>query len=118
MRKSWSAVAVTIPFGTAAQAAGPAPLIADPAAYVNPFIGSTNLGNTYPGAVRPFGMLAWSPQTSKGKQISTPAPGGYQYTATRIRGCGPLTAIFPSRGRTRSTPANRTSRMRLNQRPA
>ena len=79
-------MAVTIPIGAAAQAAGPASLIADPAAYVNPFIGSTNLGNTYPGAVRPFGMLAWSPQTSRGSQISTPAPGGYQYTATKIRG--------------------------------
>jgi predicted alpha-1,2-mannosidase len=79
-------VAVTIPIGAAAQAAAPAPLIADPVAYVNPFIGTTNLGNTYPGAVRPFGMLAWSPQTSRGVQTSTPAPGGYQYTATRMRG--------------------------------
>ena len=31
-------------------------------------------------------MLAWSPQTSRGNQLSTPAPGGYQYTATKIRG--------------------------------
>jgi predicted alpha-1,2-mannosidase len=75
-------LAVTVPIGAAAQAADPM----DPVSYVNPFIGSTNLGNTYPGAVRPFGMLAWSPQTSRGNQISTPAPGGYQYTATRIRG--------------------------------
>ena len=79
-------VVVTIPVGAAAQAAGPAPLIADPVAYVNPLIGTTNLGNTYPGAVKPFGMLAWSPQTSRGTQISTPAPGGYAYTATKIRG--------------------------------
>ncbi len=78
-------MAVVIPIGAAAQAA-PAPQGGDPAAYVNPFIGSTNLGNTYPGAVRPFGMLAWSPQTSRGNQVSTPAPGGYQYAATRIRG--------------------------------
>jgi predicted alpha-1,2-mannosidase len=80
-------VALTVPFGAAAaHAATPPPLVADPAAYVNPLIGSTNLGNTYPGAVTPFGMLAFSPQTSRGTQISTPAPGGYQYTATRIRG--------------------------------
>jgi predicted alpha-1,2-mannosidase len=80
-------VALTVPFGAAAvHAATPPPLVADPAAYVNPFVGSTNLGNTYPGAVTPFGMLAFSPQTSRGTQISTPAPGGYQYTATRIRG--------------------------------
>ncbi len=76
-------MAVTVPFGVAAQAN---PAADDPAAFVNPFIGTTNLGNTYPGAVRPFGMLAWSPQTSRGSQISTPAPGGYQYTATKIRG--------------------------------
>jgi putative alpha-1,2-mannosidase len=49
-------------------------------------IGTTNLGNTYPGAVTPFAMLAWSPQTTRGNQVATPAPGGYQYTATTIRG--------------------------------
>ncbi|WP_433303220.1 GH92 family glycosyl hydrolase [Actinoplanes sp. CA-030573] len=90
LRPVLAAIAVTIPLTvaapvTAAQAA-PVALADDPAAYVNPFIGTTNLGNTYPGAVRPFGMLAWSPQTSRGNQISTPAPGGYQYTATKIRG--------------------------------
>src|SRR4029453_10478603 len=79
-------VCLTVPIGAAAHAAAPPPMVAEPAAYVNPFIGTTNLGNTYPGAVTPFGMLAWSPQTSRGTQISTPAPGGYQYTATKIRG--------------------------------
>lgn len=59
---------------------------ADPAAYVNPLIGTSNAGNTYPGAVLPFGMLAWSPQNSTGNQFSTPAPGGYRYDATKIRG--------------------------------
>lgn len=71
--------------GAPASAATPA-IVSDPAAYVNPFIGTTNRGNTYPGAVTPFAMLAWSPQTSRGNQIATPAPGGYEYTATRIRG--------------------------------
>jgi predicted alpha-1,2-mannosidase len=66
--------------------AAPAQLVSDPAALVNPFIGTTNLGNTYPGAVTPLAMLAWSPQTTRGNQVSTPAPGGYQYTATKIRG--------------------------------
>ncbi|WP_212915059.1 GH92 family glycosyl hydrolase [Streptomyces sp. TS71-3] len=64
---------------------GPDP-VKDPVAYVNPLIGSSNAGNTYPGAVQPYGMLAWSPQNSKGNQASTPAPGGYQYDATKIRG--------------------------------
>ncbi|WP_443071100.1 GH92 family glycosyl hydrolase [Streptomyces sp. NBC_01476] len=57
-----------------------------PASYVNPLIGSSNAGNTYPGTVVPFGMLSWSPQTSTGNQFSNPAPGGYRYDATRIRG--------------------------------
>ena len=34
---------------------------ADPAALVNPLIGTTNGGNDYPGATLPLGMLAWSP---------------------------------------------------------
>jgi predicted alpha-1,2-mannosidase len=59
---------------------------ADPVSYVNPLIGTSNAGNTYPGAVTPFGMLAWSPQNSTGNQFSTPAPGGYRYDATKIRG--------------------------------
>ncbi|BCY10754.1 hypothetical protein L3i22_058420 [Actinoplanes sp. L3-i22] len=77
---------MSVPIGAVAAQAASVPLVDDPAAYVDPFIGTTNLGNTYPGAVTPFGMLAWSPQTSRGNQISTPAPGGYQYTATKIRG--------------------------------
>jgi len=60
--------------------------LADPAAYVDPLIGSRNGGNTFPGAVVPFGMLQWSPENSKGKHTKTAAPGGYQYDATRIRG--------------------------------
>jgi predicted alpha-1,2-mannosidase len=83
----WCAVLVILgTFVATPASAAPPPLATDPASYVNPLIGSTNLGNTYPGAVTPFGMLAWSPQTSRGDQTRTPAPGGYQYTATRIRG--------------------------------
>ncbi|MGC4746649.1 GH92 family glycosyl hydrolase [Micromonospora sp. DT201] len=92
-RRTLAAVVTTAVAALAAVTAGspasaaPGPrLVTDPAAYVNPLIGSTNLGNTYPGAVRPFGMLAWSPQTTTGNQVSTPAPGGYEYGATRVRG--------------------------------
>jgi len=60
--------------------------VADPAALVNPLIGSANGGNTFPGAVTPFGMLAWSPETTRGDHTRTAAPGGYAYDATRIRG--------------------------------
>lgn len=34
----------------------------DPAQLVNPFIGTANGGNTYPGATLPFGMVAFSPE--------------------------------------------------------
>jgi len=60
--------------------------VADPTVYVDPLIGSRNGGNTFPGAVLPFGMVQWSPETTKGNHVKTPAPGGYQYDATRIRG--------------------------------
>lgn len=33
-----------------------------PAALVNPLIGTANSGNTFPGAVLPFGMVAFSPE--------------------------------------------------------
>ncbi|MFD1661536.1 GH92 family glycosyl hydrolase [Streptomyces caeni] len=45
---------------------------------VNPFIGTQNEGNTYPGAAVPFGMVQFSPDTGH----ST----GYDYTQHRIRG--------------------------------
>jgi predicted alpha-1,2-mannosidase len=59
---------------------------ADPAAHVNPFIGTANGGNTFPGAMLPFGMVQWSPENTRGDATRRPAPGGYQYDATRVRG--------------------------------
>ena len=58
----------------------------DVAQYVDPLIGSAKDGNTYPGAVRPFGMISWSPTSTTGDQTSTGAANGYQYNATRVRG--------------------------------
>ena len=73
----------------------------DPAAHVNPLIGTTNGGNDYPGATLPLGMLAWSPEEprnhpraqvqgvpgSKRDDRGRPAaPGGYEYSANRISG--------------------------------
>jgi predicted alpha-1,2-mannosidase len=66
-----------------ALAQGPA---SDPAAYVNPFIGTANGGNTFPGAMLPFGMVQWSPENTRGEATRRPAPGGYHYDATRTRG--------------------------------
>ncbi|MFE4449339.1 GH92 family glycosyl hydrolase [Streptomyces sp. NPDC056796] len=57
-----------------------------PTAYVDPMIGTANGGNTYPGAVRPYGMIAWSPTSTTGDQTSTGAANGYEYGVTRMRG--------------------------------
>lgn len=61
-------------------------LVKKPAAQVDPFVGTANGGNTYPGATLPFGMVQFSPEESKGEHTHTVAPGGYQYAADRIRG--------------------------------
>ncbi|MET7289213.1 GH92 family glycosyl hydrolase [Streptomyces sp. NPDC005573] len=45
---------------------------------VNPFIGSQDEGNTFPGAAVPFGMVQLSPDTGHNT--------GYDYTQNRIRG--------------------------------
>lgn len=73
----------------------------DPAALVNPLIGTTNGGNDYPGATLPQGMIAWSPEEPRSHprpQVKgvpgsmhddrgrPAAPGGYEYTADRISG--------------------------------
>ncbi len=64
----------------------PAEASVDPASYVDPLIGSARDGNTWPGAVRPFGMISWSPTSTRGDQTSTGAANGYQYDTTRVRG--------------------------------
>jgi predicted alpha-1,2-mannosidase len=61
---------------------------ADPAAEVNPFIGTTNGGNVHPGATMPFGMVAFSPEQTAlpGKRFPIAAPGGYEWRANGVRG--------------------------------
>jgi predicted alpha-1,2-mannosidase len=60
----------------AAPAAPAAP--ADPTTLVNPFIGTQNFGNTFPGASAPFGMVQVSPDTG--------GQGGYDYQQNSIYG--------------------------------
>jgi len=62
------------------------PLVADPVRYVDPFVGTAHDGNTWPGATRPFGMIAWSPTSTTGDQTSTGASNGYSYNVTKLRG--------------------------------
>jgi predicted alpha-1,2-mannosidase len=72
----------------AAGAAGPAhgqavaSLVADPAAVVNPMIGTRSFGNTFPGPSVPFGMIQWGPDSSPRYG------GGYGYEANAITGFG------------------------------
>jgi predicted alpha-1,2-mannosidase len=67
-------------------ASTPAVAVPNPAGLVNTMIGTSNGGETWPGADTPFGMVQWSPETTRGNQTRTPEPGGYGFDATRIRG--------------------------------
>ncbi|WP_454886469.1 GH92 family glycosyl hydrolase [Sphingomonas oryzagri] len=77
-----------------ATAAITAPLLAappaDPAGLVNPFIGTTNGGNEFPGAVLPFGMVSFSPEETPlpGSGLVVAAPGGYEWRSNGVRGFG------------------------------
>ena len=76
--------------GTAPRSASRTAEPADLARHVNPFVGtapggvdsgySAGTGNTFPGAVVPFGMVQWSPDTLRAQ------PGGYHYPDNRIKG--------------------------------
>lgn len=55
--------------------------VTDPASLVNPFIGTSNDANDFPGADVPFGMVQWSPDTP-----SRPPGGGYEYKDSSITG--------------------------------
>ena len=56
-----------------------------PADYVNTFVGTAgpDMGNTYPGAALPFGMIQWSPETTTGY---IRRGGSYVYSDDTIRG--------------------------------
>ena len=54
----------------------------DPAKFVDPFIGTARGGNTFPGAVRPWGMVSVSPHNAPG------APSGYRSGGKTFAGFG------------------------------
>jgi predicted alpha-1,2-mannosidase len=66
----------------------PSVALADLAGEVNPLIGTTNGGNTYPGATLPFGMVAFSPEETPlpGRSYPIAAPGGYEWRVGGIKG--------------------------------
>jgi len=57
-----------------------------PAEFVNPLIGTANSGNIFPGAVLPFGMVAFSPEELPADGTHRSLPGGYSYQASEVRG--------------------------------
>ncbi len=68
--------------GSAADPAGsPVKPVTDPDSLVNPFIGTSNGGDTFPGADVPFGMVQWSPDT-----VVRPDGGGYDYHSKSVLG--------------------------------
>jgi predicted alpha-1,2-mannosidase len=56
--------------------------VTDPASLVNPFIGTEDGGDTFPGPDAPFGMVQWGPDTSP----TRPDGGGYYYPDSQIIG--------------------------------
>jgi predicted alpha-1,2-mannosidase len=102
------------PAATAATPAAAAP-VADPAALVNPIIGTSGAVDDFPGADVPFGMVQWSPDTP-----SRPAGGGYEYRDNKVTGfslthvsgpgCGAAgdVPVLPTSGAIRADPDSAT----------
>ncbi len=58
------------------------------ASYVDPFVGTTGGGNTFPGPVLPGGMIQLGPDTVASSSYPTGSsqPSGYDYGASELRG--------------------------------
>jgi len=87
--------------------AAAAPAQSDLASQVNPFIGTRvssqhDMGNTLPGATRPFGMIYWSPDPVSGfaYNYDQPITRGFSLTHLSGPGCGVFgdLPIFPMIG--------------------
>ncbi|MDT7801050.1 MAG: hypothetical protein QOI78_4483, partial [Actinomycetota bacterium] len=77
-RRLAAAVAVGVVVTGLAPAVAQAAPVPDPVSLVNPFVGTQNFGNTFPGASAPFGMVQVSPDTG--------GQGGYDYLQNAIYG--------------------------------
>ncbi len=69
------------------------PYLSVAAKLVNPFVGTANEGNTFPGAVAPWGMVSVSPHNAYSTPLSYAtgeglAPSGYVYGNKKIFGYG------------------------------
>lgn len=109
------------PLGATAHAATAVTTVSDPAAVVDPYVGTASnsdysAGNTFPGADVPHGMVQWGPDTS-----SRPKGGGYNYadssisgfSLTHVSGVGCDAAgdvpFLPTTGAVGSTPGSTTA---------
>jgi predicted alpha-1,2-mannosidase len=80
-RAAAAAVLVVATATPLAGVANAATLVSDPASVVNPFVGTSNAADDFPGADAPFGMVQWSPDTPH-----RPDGGGYEYNDSSITG--------------------------------
>ncbi|MCG3158117.1 MAG: hypothetical protein DKINENOH_04758 [bacterium] len=82
----------------------------DVTSFVNPFIGTAGGGNTFPGAVRPWGMVSVSPHTSPGSPSGYVHGGKYFYGFGHVHlsgtGCADLGSVIvtASRGEVKTDP--------------
>src|SRR5437764_10016818 len=77
----FAAMAMASPQVMAAVTGSAPALVADPAAMVDPFIGTAGGFNTFPGPDMPFGMIQWSPDTQ-----NRHGGGGYDHGDNTFRG--------------------------------
>lgn len=68
----------------------------EPVDLVNPFIGTQNFGNTFPGASAPFGMVQVSPDTGGQGGYDYQQPTIYGFSQTHLSGVGcPVAGELP-----------------------
>jgi predicted alpha-1,2-mannosidase len=72
----------------AAQPSGSGGQVADPTALVNPYIGTQNQGNTFPGAAVPFGMVQVSPDNGGTVGYDYDQKNIYGFSQTHLSGVG------------------------------
>ncbi|HEV3361482.1 MAG TPA: GH92 family glycosyl hydrolase [Pseudonocardiaceae bacterium] len=72
----------------AAQPTGSASPVADPTTLVNPYIGTQNQGNTFPGAALPFGMVQVSPDNGGTVGYDYDQKNIYGFSQTHLSGVG------------------------------
>ena len=85
--------AVILPLALTASAFAQSPT--SPYDSVDPLIGTSGGGNTFPGATLPFGMIQWSPDTNQDAWYKSDEKQLYGFSLTHISGAGcPLYGDF------------------------